>query len=165
MHGRVLLLALAALLFGCNGVARLKPDAPDVIEYLELVRPRTIEIQGFLTKPISLGADGKIDGIQIILEARDALGDRVKSAGTFIFELYETRIASADRRGQRIGLWRVQIRTQEDMREYWDMTRFHSFRLQLEQGELKPGKYILAAQLQAPGGVNLFDEYELTHTR
>lgn len=164
MYRPTLLIGTACLIAGClNG--RVHPDAPGVVEYMELVRPRAIEIQDFLTKPIALGAGDKIDGIQIILEARDALGDRVKSAGVFIFELYEARSASADRRGERLGLWRVEIRTQDDMRRYWDMTRFHAFKLQLEQRELKPGKYILSAQLQAPGGVNLFDTYELTYAQ
>ncbi len=158
-----LLAALASLGASCARQP-LSADAPDAAAYLELVMPREIEIQRYLTKPARLDGAERANGIEVILAARDELGDLVKSAGVFIFELHQVRPASGDRAGMRLAMWRVEIRTPDDMRRYWDrLTRFHDFPLQLEHGTLAPGRYILRAQLETPGGPRLFDEYRFTH--
>jgi hypothetical protein len=70
-------------------------------------------------------------------------------------------MASGDKYGERIGLWRMTVDSEEKLRQYWNrITRFYRFPLQLEQGTLPPGTYILKAQLIGPTGEKMFDEYE-----
>lgn len=164
---RALSLALLGLLpaAGCeNPAARINADDPDVAAFVELVMPRKIEIQHYLTRPVSFAGDGNADGIEVILAALDSFGDPVKCVGVFQLELNTLRMASGDRLGERIALWSIELDSREKMSEYWDrLARFHRFPLKLAGGRLEPGKYILTARISTLGGQKLFDEYQFTH--
>jgi hypothetical protein len=133
--------------------------------FLQLILPRTIQIQPYLTKPRSFDGSGDANGVEVLLATRDAVGDEVKCVGTFNFELFAQRIASGDPYGERFGLWTLNINTSDRLQQYWDRpSKYFKFPLQLDSGTLPPGKYILTAQFTGPTGEKLFNEYKFTHT-
>lgn len=158
----VLILVIAA---GCQPTTpKVSLENPDLAAFVNLMMPRTIEIQHGFTQPREIAGGDKPNGIEVVLAAKDAFGDDVKCVGTFIFELYTLRMASGDRYGKRIGFWTVHVNSDESMRTFWDrLSRFYNFQLQLDEGPLPPGRYILTAQLLFPTGDKLFDEYSFAY--
>ena len=84
--------------------ANVQLDEPELTALLRLLMPKEIEIQRYLTKPVSFAGDGNADGLEVILAALDPYGLPVKAAGAFQFELHHMRMASADRLGDRSAL-------------------------------------------------------------
>lgn len=138
---------------------------PQLAAFVHMMMPKEIEIQRYLTKPVSFSGSGDANGIEVILAARDSFGDPTKIIGTFQFELCARRVASSDRLGRRVALWPVEINSDQTLLKYWDrLSRFYKFPLQLDQPVLPPGDYILTARLRSAGGdETLFDEYAFTH--
>ena len=150
---------------GCaDGTSSIRLDNPELEAFLELVLPRRIEIQRYLTKPISFTGGAEADGLEVMLAAHDAAGDFTKLVGTVHFELHTMRMASGDRVGERIALWPVELTSKATMVEYWDsLSRFYRFPLKLDGRTLAPGRYILNARLISPTGTKLFDQYEFSY--
>ncbi len=135
-------------------------DSAELATYARVMMPKKIEIQRYLTQPISFAGNGDADGLEVILAAIDSFGDPTKVVGTFHFELHKIRPASSDREGDRLAFWPIDINSDETLTKYWDrLARFYRFPLKLES-PLPPGKYILSARLISPTGDKLFDEYE-----
>ncbi len=139
-------------------------DGPEMSAFVELMMPKAIEIQHYLTRPRDFSGDGSADGVEVVLVARDSFGDSVKCVGTFHFELYTMRLASGDKLGERVAFWPVTINSDKRMVQYWDrVTRSYLFKLQLSDGRLAPGRYVLTAQLITPAGSKLYDTYEFAY--
>lgn len=131
--------------------------------FVELVLPQKVQVQKFLTKPVSFAGDGNPDGIEVILATLDAFDDPVKAAGTFHFELYQRRPGSGDPAGERLAFWEIRVDSRARVLEYWDrLSRFYRFPLRMESAPLAPGSYFLEVRLVLPGGEKRFDEYEFT---
>jgi hypothetical protein len=159
-----LLLVPAATILGCQPrTTALSPDADALLA--DVVLPQRIEIQRYLTRPVSMSrAGGDPDGVEVILAALDSSGDPVKSVGSYFFELHEFRPASGDPVGRSLAMWEIRVDSRETLAGYWDrLARFHRFRLGLEGRTLPPGKYVLVARLVLPVGRTLHDQYELAH--
>ncbi len=164
-----------ARVFVCAGVAlsgceSSQPayDSADseMSAYMKLVLPARIEIQKNWTRPLSFAGDGDADGLEVIIAAYDASGDKTKAVGEFLFELSQARPATTDRIGQQICSWTAPLDSSDAMTEHWDaLSRFYRFQLLLdEKAPLSPGRYILTARLQPPGdSARLFHEYDFTH--
>lgn len=151
---------------GCND-ARINPDesAPESAAYVQMMMPRRIDVQRFLTKPVSFAQNGNPDGLEVVLAAVDEHGDPQKVCGTFHFELREWRPASGDEQGQRIAFWPVKIADEQASARFYDrLSRYHHFPLELESPPLKPGRYILCVRLLTPTADTLFGEYEFEQT-
>jgi len=159
---RAPLLVLCLLIFaGCQQNGTLRTGGTDLDGFARLVSPHEIEVQEYLTKPVSFEGSGDPDGIELILELRDGQGHQTKGVGTLVVELYATRTASGDRHGTRIALWTVELRADDSLKAYWDnLARWFKFPLLLKEATLTPGRYILAVQLATPTGDKLVDEYE-----
>ncbi len=103
----------ALVVLSAGGCQQPQPDVqlddPEVAQYVELVLPARIEIQKFLTKPVSFAGDGSADGLEVILAAYDAAGDLTKIVGTFHFELTQNHVK--DSIGTRLAFWPVAIKT------------------------------------------------------
>lgn len=157
--------AFTLLLCGCNDQrATISADSPELATFVSLMMPRRIEIQPYLTQPRSLNGSGNANGLEVILAAKDAFGDDVKCVGTFNFELFTQRLASGDKLGKRIGFWSISINSEESQKTYWDrLSRFYNFKLELDEGRLEPGAYVLTVQLTPPTGDKLFSEYAFNH--
>ena len=158
------LCSTAALgLCACNAPSTdVQATSPEVAEYVQLIMPARIQIQRFLTKPVSFAGDGSADGLEVILAAYDASDDLSKVVGTFHFELQARKVRESV--GTRVAFWPVEMKTAQALRTYRDsLSRFYTFPLQLEQKPLPAGQYVLSAWLQLPTGQHLFDEYEFTY--
>ena len=161
---RILALSAVALgLCACNAPSTdVQPSSPEVAEYVQLVMPARIQIQRFLTKPVSFAGDGSADGLEVILAAYDSADDLTKVVGTFHFELQSRK--AREHVGTRLAFWPVELKSEKAMRTYRDsLSRFYTFPLQLEQKPLPAGQYVLSAWLLLPTGQRLFDEYEFTY--
>lgn len=153
-------------LFGCQNSAVVDTSSPRHAALVQMMLPRSIEIQRFLTKPARFAKDaGPADGLEIVLAANDQLGDEMKAVGTFFFELHTLRPASGDRLGDQIEAWEVTVDSPESLKRYWDRpSRWYRFPVQLRDGTLPPGSYILSARYVSPWDEKLFAEYEFTYT-
>jgi hypothetical protein len=159
----VVVLVSAAMLAGGCADSRPKPQAadPELSAYVELVLPTRIEVQRFLTKPVSFAGDSTADGLEVILAAYDSADDLTKVVGSLQIEL-QTRKKS-ETIGTRVAFWPLDINTRESVRLYRDrLSRFYAFPLQLEQ-PLAVGDYKLTVWLHLPSGKRLYDEYEFTY--
>ena len=156
-------IALVGLLL-VSTACRSTPDTGSGVgPFVDLVMPRTIEIQSF-TRAADLEGRGEPDSLEVFVETQDGFGDGTKTLGVFQFELHTRRYASADKLGERVGYWRVELNQAENNHDHWDhLSRFYRFELALPAEALRPGEYVLTASLEAPSGDRLFDEYPLAY--
>lgn len=164
---RVLVCSLAPwTAIGCHTAAPgIDPSRPQQTAFMKMMSPRGIEVQRYLTRPVRYEGAGPADAVEVILAATDQVGDPMKAVGTFLFELYTTRPASADPTGKRIGLWSVAVDSPETMERFWDKAvRYFRFPLKLDEPELPPGDYILKVTFISPWDDKLFAEYRFTHS-
>lgn len=156
------LLAVAGV-FGCSQRPSVDMNNPELATFVDLVLPTRIEIQRHWTQPVSYVEEGSADGLEVILAAYDAVGDRTKIVGRIIFELTVYKMSAGDRMGTQVAVWPVTLDSKESMEMYWDkMARLFRFPLKFDGEKLKPGRYVLAARLTSPTGERLADEYEFT---
>lgn len=154
--------ALTVAIAGCTR-DEISMDDPELQTFVQQMIPRQIEVLSF-TRPVDLDDNGDDDGIEVVVNAEDAAGDPVKCFGNFQFEVYSQRMASADRLGERIAHWSVDIAADESRSEYWDaLARHYRFPLELPSPPLKPGKYWIVARLRMPVGDMLDDQYPLAY--
>lgn len=143
--------AVVLAILGCShGTAR--PDGSVAAgRRIDLLLPKTIDILPF-TRPASFDQDAIPDGIEVVLRPLDAFGDPVKVIGTFRFELYMFRKASADTRGHRLGFWQVDLTDEQAQKKHWD--RFpptYRFRLGWSpELKIERGKYVLEVTYLSP---------------
>jgi hypothetical protein len=164
----ILLAAACSLPLWVSACQKDRPDVqldnPELAAFVRLMMPKQIEVQHYLTKPVSFAGDGNADGLEVILAALDSFGDPIKVVGTFHFELNRVRLASANRLGERVAFWKLEINSKETFTEYWDhYSGWYVFPLQFDSGPLEPGRYILTVRLLSPTGETLFDEYQFEH--
>lgn len=136
-------------------------EGPTREQLVEYYSPTQIQLLPF-TKVRSFDDDIIPDGLAVSLRPLDGAGDPVKAYGSFLFELYAYRPATATHRGERLQSWTQTIRTPEDQRRFWErVTSTYEFQLAWEGNPLPNNeKYLLAASFEAPGAERLFDEYE-----
>lgn len=156
---------LGLALAGCaQRPSTIDMDNPDLAGFVQLILPARIEVQRYLTKPVSFAGDGNSDGIEVIVAAYDSFGDFTKVAGTFTFELQVHKLSSGDRLGQQVAIWSVPVNTADAMKRFYDRySRFYVFPLQLDQKKLEQGRYVLSVRLLSPNGERLADEYEFNN--
>ncbi|MCB9852988.1 MAG: hypothetical protein H6819_07825 [Phycisphaerales bacterium] len=136
-------------------------EGPTKEQLVEYYSPAQIQILPF-TKVRSFDDDIVPDGLAVSLRPLDGAGDPVKAYGSFLFELYAFRPATATHRGERLQSWTQTIRTPEDQRTFWErVTSTYEFQLSWEGNPLPNNqKYLLCASFEAAGAERLFDEYE-----
>lgn len=159
---RVLAGLLLTVVSGCaSQPARSGGGEADVAAMVQILSPREIRIQKFLTQPRAFGSSETPNGVEVLLAAVDAFGDPVKCVGQLQFELYAKRLASGDPLGQRVGYWSIALSDQASIARHWERySRFYRFELRLSDGALAPGRYILTASFAPPGGDRIEDQYE-----
>ena len=99
----------------------------------------------FFTKPKSFTGGALPEGLEVLLQTTDPMGDKVKVWGTFRFELYRYRDASGDRHGELVQHWTQSIGSFDDQARFWDrFTQTYRFQLGWEGTPLEPKhKYLL----------------------
>jgi hypothetical protein len=174
---RLWLPALCLLAAGCQNDVAVDMQDERQAAFVKMLMPAQVEIKRS-TKPddsqyvpgagvesLTFEGRGPAHGIEVMLEARDELGDPVKVLGAFNFELYEANAGPASAKaGERVALWSVDL-TQESLRQYWERApRLYKFPLQLDQpATLAPGHYLLEATYVSPWDKKLFATYQFTY--
>jgi len=159
-----LFLSLGMWVCGCQrGIDRVPTQAEKVAD-LRLMLPNKIEIEPF-TGIRSFDEDDTPDGILLVLRPVDSLGDPVKAAGHFYFELWTKEMASGESRGERLAFWERDIKNEHDMRLYWTHAQMYEFQLAWTgqgSGKIQPGKkFILRAAWRTPWDETVTAEHEL----
>lgn len=152
---------LSTMQVACHSGPKVRTDAQDLPSLLAVVLPVSIEVDRF-TRVVSFAGDGEPDGLEVVVTARDAMGDPVKAIGTFNFDLYAMQLASGDRLGHRQADWTVPLTGTDDVARYWDrFARAYRFPLRIDGRAPMRARYVLSARLVPPVGGTLFDEYEI----
>jgi len=147
---------------GCErGAVTEIAEGPSMEELVAYYSPEDLKILPF-TKAKSFDDDAIPDGLGVSLRTYDADGDTVKAYGTFVFELYAYRPASADHRGELLRQWTQSVTDPAAQKQFWErVTTTYEFQLSWEGEPLRPEqRYIITATFQAPGAKRLFDDYE-----
>jgi hypothetical protein len=120
-------LLIASTLAACQpasrtGSERESADAP-------LFAPTDVRVHPFTAVKDWTG-DGRMDGVEALLELQDRFRDPTKATGTALFELYAYRPNYPDPRGDRLAAWRGPLRTLDEQRMHWNrISRTYSFQL------------------------------------
>jgi hypothetical protein len=143
---------------------------PDEQTALQMLMPAAVKIQPF-TQATSFDDDGIPDGIELMVQPVDRIGDPVKVVGRFTFELWTFRAASADRKGRQLQFWEVVLDSDKDQQRFWDRTAMmYIFNLDVvpgaipageDTGPIIPGKLVVVAAYHTPSGEHLIDEFDL----
>lgn len=144
--------------------------SPDEQKALQMLLPANVKIQPF-TQVTSFDADGIPDGIELMVQPVDRIGDPVKVVGRFTFELWTFRAASSDRKGRQLQFWEVVLDSEKDQSRFWDRTAMmYIFNLDVvpgavpageDTGPIVPGKLVVVATYHTPSGEHLTDEFFL----
>ena len=74
--------------------------------------------------------DGRVDGVEVLIELQDRFRDPTKATGSVLFELFTYRRNFPDPRGERLAAWRGSLLTLEEQRMHWNrISRTYSFQL------------------------------------
>jgi hypothetical protein len=150
----------ALSLCGCDA----PPPYSRSVPAQEMFGPSSIRIHPTFTQVRDFNGDGKLDGIEALLEVQDQFGEPARSTGRVMFELFEYRRDSEEIRGRRIGgPWAFSLDTKTDQEQHWTPTlRGYTFQLPFPLVSASRS-YVLTAQLdvsEADGkalGGRLFD--------
>jgi len=162
-------LAIGTVALGCNQRNRTTTEAtPDQLTALGMLMPTSVKIQPF-TQVKSFDRDPVPDGIEVLVQPLDRLGDPVKVVGRFTFELWTYRPASTDRKDRQIQFWEVVLDDNRDQKRFWDRTaQMYVFPLEVvpgvvpvEEGSLGSGRFVLLAAYHTPEGSHLQDEFHI----
>lgn len=148
--------ALAAVA-GCG--CETGPTPTTMPASLEAMLPAKITIHPF-TGTRTFSDLGGINGIDMRVQAFDRFGDATKAFGTFRFELYRYEPREADPRGERIGVWAVNMEDPKQNLAHWDnISRIYQFRLGWDKPIPVGEKFVVDAVFSGPYGPRLFDRH------
>lgn len=118
----------------------------------------SMRIHPIFTQLQDWSGDGKIDGIEALIEFQDQFGDPCKAAGSVMFEIFPFRQYNANPRGQRlVEPYLGSIKTVSEQRDRWNRTS-RTYQFQLADKDLKPNRsYVLSATFDY-GGARFFDQ-------
>lgn len=129
----------------------------------DMFAAREVKIHPVFTRITDWTGDGKLDGIDTLVELRDRFGDTTKGAGTFTFELYELKTDRPNSRGERVSdPWQAEVLTEHQQTARWSKTsRCYAFRLQSPEA-IKGSHVFSVTYAPAGGGPRSFDQVVLT---
>lgn len=153
-----LVLLTAAILVGC-GQPYIDDPTPDE---KALFGPSDMRVHPIFTEAKDWDGDGRLDGIEVLLEFQDQFGDPTKAAGTVMFELYNFRQATPDPRGRRlVNPWVGSILTEAEQRARWNRTS-RTYTFQLAYPRINANEtYVLTASFRSSTEGRFFDEVVL----
>jgi hypothetical protein len=160
------LLSFFVCILACGGCAStpLATDDAQRREMLAMVLPEKIEIVDPFTRVGDFEAPPGPDGIELYLRAVNPMGDTgMMVVGDLRVELYEFVPASADKKGKRLELWNVALRTAAEQRRHWNrLTQMYEFRLGLNLQKLTPAeRYVVYVSYDSPLGDHVTGEHVL----
>lgn len=130
-------------------------------EDLTMFAPVALRIHPIFTESKDWTGDGKIDGIEALIELTDGFGDPTKARGQIVFELFTRRRYSPDPRGLPLETWTVPIYSLKEQKEHWRrIGGAYAFQLPFPQlGGY--GASVLTAEMTLAGGGRLRDQIVL----
>lgn len=143
-----------ALIAGCSQPQIDEPAAKDE----SLFGPASMRVHPIFTELKDWDSDGKLDGIEVLVEFNDQFGDPTKAAGTVMFELFRYRQAEPEPRGPRVvNPWFGSTMTEADQRARWNRTsRTYTFQLAWPQVRTDEN-YVLTATFRSATEGRFFD--------
>jgi len=164
------LICLAALTTSLTACRSTTPDGEiaDRVRAMELLIPGEIAIVAPFTRLKSFGDDGdngEPDGIELLLEARNAMDNPgLMIAGQVRVELFAYVPASANQKGRRLEQWHIELRTEKQQKSHWNgLTQMYEFKLGVDTSRIpKADRYVLRVTYRSPFGTHLTDELVLT---
>jgi hypothetical protein len=110
--------------------------------------------------------DGKIDGVETLIELTDRFGDTTKAAGVVRFELFNYRPFDPDPRGDRLfPPFEGRLLTFEQQQAHWSRPS-RAYLFQLAAPSLDPSRaYVLSATFDQTGGGRFFDQIVIEPVR
>jgi hypothetical protein len=153
MSRSVLAIAIVLSAVSCNSGDPYPRGQADEV----LFGPAAMRIHPIFSQQSDWTGDGRLDGIEALIELQDQFGDPTKASGRVVFELYDYRPYNPDPRGERLAFWNGQLASAADQAERWNRTsRTYSFQLAYEP--IRPDRtYVLAATFELTGGGRFFD--------
>ena len=141
---------VVAVLAGCTPAPHGASDA--------MFAPFAMRVHPIFTELKDWTGDGRVDGIEALLEFEDQFGDPTKASGSAIFELFAYRPNHPDPRGDRIvNPWVGPLQTLADQQARWNRTsRTYLFQLEYP-GVREDESYVLAASFDT-GQTRFFDQ-------
>lgn len=145
---------LAGSIAGCSA----SDDIAGANSDPSLFAATAMRIHPIFSGPKDWNSDGKLDGVEVLLEFQDRFSDPTKAAGTVMFELYEYRPAQPDPRGPRLANpWIGSISTLSEQSARWNRTsRTYTFQLAYPQVD-ESRSYVLTANFSDNSGGRFFD--------
>jgi len=126
--------------------------------------PSRIEIVAPFTRIKCLSDGDEPDGIEILLQARNELGNPgLMIVGTVRIELFEFQSGTADCKGGALERWKIELLTEANQRRYWNrLAQMYEFRLGVDLSAIpRAQKYVLLVTYISPFGENITDEMVL----
>lgn len=133
---------------------------------LALLMPARIEIVEPFTHVKSFDNDDIPDGIELLLQAVNTLDNPgLMIAGHVRVELFEFVTASADKTGQRLEHWEIELTTTEQQKTYWNqLTQMYEFRLGIDTTKIPLAEeYVIVVTYSTPLGEYLTDDYVIKY--
>lgn len=118
------LAAAMTALGGCVAApASVDPAADEPLvspaDWYALFGPQSCDVS-FFTAMSDFDADGRVDGLTVFVGLADSFGGPVKALGRFRIEAFRYVGLAIDKRGEQLGNWVVNVRSADDVRQYYD---------------------------------------------
>jgi len=135
-----------------------RPPAPEggnrpAPPWATMFAPASLVI-GFFTRSRNFGGGAAGDeGLEVRVQPLDQFGDPTKAVGSFRIEVFQYRVRSGEKKGDRLGHWVVNVLDVETNRKYYDpVDRCYVFPL-LWDSPIEPGaQVVVQATYTPPGG-------------
>jgi hypothetical protein len=158
---------IVILALGCepDGGPAMSPKGSIPAAIAKSYDPVRIKIIGLTDMTETTALSLNAARLNIYVDLMDAYGSRIKSPGTFRFELYEFVPHSSEPRGDRLILWPdMNLIPAEVNNTYWqDYLRTYHFKLDLDFQPPDTRTFILEATFKTPRGKYITDKYKLTY--
>ena len=143
MRCAVIAITVTVLLAGCGVYPRVSRRT---MTEAEMFGAANMRIHPIFSQVKDWTGDGKLDGVEALLEFSDGFGDPTKSSGAVVFELYDYRQYNPDPRGTRVAEpWVASLASPAEQRARWNRTsRTYAFQLAAE-GISDNRNYVLTA--------------------
>ena len=125
-----------------------KPAPP----WATIFAPTSLVI-GFFTRTRDFDGQKGDDGLEVRIQPLDQFGDPTKAVGSYRIEVFEYRLRTTEKRGERLGHWFVSVLDLESARKFYDpVDRTYVFPLQWEGAGATGLTVIVQVTYYPPGG-------------
>ncbi len=165
--GGIAVKAALALTIFCAGCRQTTYDPLETQDYasLRVLMPHSVNIVEPFTTWADFDGTPGIDGINVFVQPVNAAGDPIQASGDIYVELHALQPASADPKGESLGIWDFPLHTQSEQDARWRRAvQMYDFPIQLPASarSAKPAtKYVLSVTCNPPVGERRTDEYIL----